>query len=81
MRNVPPVLLFVAVLLAGSANALTITSNPGAAIPDNDGPGNPVLDVISTNGLFGAGAVITNLFIIVQIDHTWVGDLAIELIH
>ena len=53
---------------------------PGAfspiAIPDND-PGNPVILELINPG----GGVITDLDICINIDHTWVGDLYVEVEH
>lgn len=58
------------------------TSCPGSGalfpipIPDN-APGNPVVLTLSDPG----GGVITDLDVCINIDHTWVGDLFVEVEH
>ncbi len=69
----------IAVLVASSAGAATFQSTPSAAIPDNDGPTNPVFDTIDTSGTFNPGDTVTFVEIDLMLDHTWVGDLAIVL--
>ena len=59
---------------------ITGFGTPGPlAIPDND-PGNPLTDAIVFNG---TGEVVSNLSdftVSLNIEHTWVGDLKIELL-
>ena len=77
MRNVL-IAIFMG-LVAGSAGAASFLSTPSAAIPDNDGPTNPVFDSIDTSATFSSGDLVTFVSIDLMIDHTWVGDLAVVL--
>ena len=61
-----------------SSNAVTLTNGNPAALPDNDPNG--VLSIINTDAYFDPLEVVTSIYVTVAIDHTWVGDLAIELI-
>ena len=61
-----------------SSNAVTLTNCNPAALPDNDPNG--VLSIINTDAYFDPLEVVTSIYVTVAIDHTWVGDLAIELI-
>lgn len=73
-------LLFIGLFAtAGTAQALTFTSVVNAALADNAGDTNPVLSSIDTAASFGPGWLVTSVSLDVVLDHTWVGDLAIEL--
>ncbi len=64
---------------SGTAQALTFTSVVNAALADDAGDTNPVLTSIDTAASFGPGWFVTSVSLDVVLDHTWVGDLAIEL--
>ncbi len=73
-------LLFIGLFAtAGTAQALTFTSVVNAPFADNAGDTNPVLTAIDTAASFGPGWFVTSVSLDVVLDHTWVGDLAIEL--
>jgi subtilisin-like proprotein convertase family protein len=62
-------------LSEGTAGTELELDFPAGAIPDNDPAG--FCDAITVSG---AGGAITNVAVIVDITHTWVGDLDITLI-
>ncbi len=74
------VLLFTTLLFAGSANAVLFTGTPALVIADGVGDTTPSLDYLDTSGVFGPGDTIISISVSVTLSHTWVGDLAIELI-
>lgn len=65
--------------LAGSAQAISFTNVVNASIADNAGDTNPVLTTIDTTGSFGLGWQVASVSLELVLNHTWVGDLAIEL--
>jgi subtilisin-like proprotein convertase family protein len=79
--RIPPFCLAIllATFAAPHAGAVSFVSSPGAALADNAGDTTPVTDGIDTSGTFFGGELVTSVTIDLQMDHTWVGDLAIEL--
>ena len=81
----PPLLALLAVLLtapAAPAASFTFVSTPNAALADGAGDDDAfaTFDTIDTSVFFGPGFEVTDVSIEVMLDHTWVGDLAIELV-
>jgi subtilisin-like proprotein convertase family protein len=73
--------LFLGLLtMAVPSQALTFNSTVNAAMQDNAGDTNAVLTSIDTAASFGPGWMVTAVWLDVVLNHTWVGDLAIELI-
>ena len=70
----PGLLLLLSSIPAGAA---TFTSTPNTAIPDIDPLG--LSDTIDTSGSFGPAELVSSVSVVVSIDHTWVGDLVIDL--
>jgi subtilisin-like proprotein convertase family protein len=60
---------------SSSASTVSFSSNSGVAIPDNDTNG-----VVSSITASGSGA-IKGLKVTVDIDHTWISDLRVTLLH
>lgn len=80
IRAIRHVLLLIGLFAtAGTAQALTFTTVVNAPLADNAGDTNPVLSSIDTAASFGPGWLVTSVSLDVVLDHTWVGDLAIEL--
>jgi subtilisin-like proprotein convertase family protein len=61
----------------GAGNPMTYSSSPGLAIPDNGGPAGGVSDTINVPDSFTVGDVN----VLLNIPHTWVGDLIVTLTH
>lgn len=79
MRALTIALLLGLLTTAVPSQALTFSSIVNAAIPDNAGDTNAVLTSIDTTSGFGPGWMVTAVSLDLVLDHTWVGDLAIEL--
>src|SRR5262245_17348539 len=62
-------------LATAVASAETFRSDPNLAIPDNNPTG--VSDTLSV----GPTCTINDIDIALEIDHTWIGDLIIKIIH
>ena len=65
--------IFTTVATLGGLNNTIICSDPNLAIPDDDPTG--VTDTLSVAAI----GTITDLDVLLEIDHTWVGDLVVEL--
>jgi hypothetical protein len=74
------ILITALCLFAGAANAVTFMGTPALVISDGDGDINPTLDSIDTTTSFGPGDTVTSISISITLTHTYVGDLALELI-
>ena len=61
-------------LLHGKNQSLSYSSSPDASIPDNDLQG--IFDVIDVTGT----GSLQNIKVQVQIKHSWIGDLTVQLI-
>lgn len=79
MRAIQTSLVLGFFLVASPAHALTFSNVVNAALADNAGDTNAVLNAIDTSASFGPGWQVTSVSLDIVMNHTWVGDLAIEL--
>jgi subtilisin-like proprotein convertase family protein len=57
-----------------------VSDNPGTAIPDGLGANSPGAAAVATINVVDAGT-INNMKVMFQSDHTWAGDMVVQLIH